>query len=202
MRAIRVASAALLGVAALATTAPDSAATVNASTTPFGYTVSPTTVMAGGKVTLAVTKCSTPAIATSGVFDTVIIPSGRTAAATVDWDAKPGAKYQVTFTCNGVSGTTNLSIARTTRAPVATPSTTANGTAVPAPAGTTTAADPAAAVPAVGAATVPPGGVQGGIGGSAGEMNTTEIAAGTALVLMAAVGTVFVVRRRVYGRRH
>jgi hypothetical protein len=118
MRAIRVASAALLGVSALAFSAPAAVAKGdgNHNITPFGFSVVPSTIAAGGQVTLQVERnnggCKGPATVSSGVFDTVTIPQGQSSAtAMVDWDAKPGAVYQVTFTCDGVSGSTGLTIA-------------------------------------------------------------------------------------------
>ena len=113
MRAIRAASAALLGVAALALTAPvPRRRRPHGNITPFGFTVSPSTVAPGGTVTLALSDCGRPATVSSGVFDTVTVPTGRSVTATVDGDARPGARYQVTFTCGGQSGTTGLAIAR------------------------------------------------------------------------------------------
>jgi hypothetical protein len=112
MRAIRVASAALLGAGALAFCAP---AALAGTITPFGFSVLPSTVVAGGEVALQLHRdggCRGPATVSSAVFDTVTIPRGSSvAAATVDWDAKPGAVYQVTFTCDGASGSTGLTIA-------------------------------------------------------------------------------------------
>ncbi|MCI3278007.1 hypothetical protein [Streptomyces cylindrosporus] len=112
MRAIRVASAALLGACALAVSAP---AAVAGNITPFGFSVLPSTIAAGGQVTLQLNRdggCKGPATVTSAVFDTVTIPTGQSSrTAMVDWDAKPGAVYQVTFTCDGVSGSTDLTIA-------------------------------------------------------------------------------------------
>ncbi|MHC3467495.1 hypothetical protein ACYF6T_02160 [Streptomyces sp. 7R007] len=112
MRAIRVASAALLGAGALVCSAP---AAVAGNVTPFGFSVLPSTIAAGGQVTLQLDRdggCRGAATVTSAVFDTVTIAQGRSSAtAKVDWDAKPGAVYQVTFTCDGVSGSTDLTIA-------------------------------------------------------------------------------------------
>ncbi|MFB7270142.1 hypothetical protein [Streptomyces sp. NPDC056244] len=185
MRAIRAASAALLGVAAFALTAPAAVA----ADAPFGYSITPSTVAPGGRVTLAVTKCSTPATASSGVFDTVTIPSGRTATATVDWDAKAGARYEVTFTCNGVSAKTTVAVSNSARTPAPVPvptGTTGTTAAVPAPAGTVSS----------------PGGVRGGLGGSIGGMNMAEIVTGTALVVAGITGTVYAIRRRAEHRGH
>ncbi|WP_405650399.1 hypothetical protein [Streptomyces sp. NBC_00019] len=115
MRAIRVASAALLGVSALALAAPAAVAQGD-NITPFGFSVLPSTVAAGGQVTLQLDRdkggCVGSATVSSGVFDTISIPGNRSSAtAVVDWDAKPGATYKVTFSCDGVSGSTQLTIA-------------------------------------------------------------------------------------------
>ncbi|MFI1356081.1 hypothetical protein ACH4TV_21275 [Streptomyces sp. NPDC020898] len=113
MRAIRVASAALLGITALTLTAPAAHATVtDNSVTSFGFSVVPSTIAAGGQVTLRVDSCNDDTRVSSGVFDPVTIPKGQSSAtAKVDWDAKPGAAYRVTFTCGGESGHTDLTIA-------------------------------------------------------------------------------------------
>ena len=112
MRAIRVASAALLGVSALTCSVP--AATAG-TVFPFGFSVLPSTVAAGGQVTLELNRnggCRGPATVTSAVFNTVTIPRGLSLATTaVDRDARPGTVYPVTFTCDGVSGSTGLTIA-------------------------------------------------------------------------------------------
>ncbi|MFE3826896.1 hypothetical protein [Streptomyces sp. NPDC059092] len=176
MRAIRATTTALLGVAALALTAPTAVAAVHGGATPFGFTVTPSTVAPGGRVTLSVTNCASSATASSAVFDTVTIPSGRTAAATVDWDAKRGAVYQVSFTCNGTTGRTNLTVAG--------------------------AAATATRAPVVSATSLAPAGVRGGLGGSVGGVGTGELVAGTALVVTAAAGTVWTARRRTEGRAH
>ncbi|MCH5670994.1 hypothetical protein [Streptomyces gilvus] len=112
MRAIRVAAAALLGVSALAFCAP---AALAGTITPFGFSVLPSSVAPGGEVALRLQRdggCGGPATVSSAVFDTVAIPRGSSVAtATVYWDASPGAVYQVTFTCDGASGSTGLTIA-------------------------------------------------------------------------------------------
>ncbi|WP_261720138.1 hypothetical protein [Streptomyces sp. FZ201] len=115
MRAIRVASAALLGLTALTFTAPVAQAKGEDNITPFGFSVLPSTIAAGGQVSLRIDRdggCKGPAVVTSAVFDTVTIPPKQQhATAVVDWDAKPGATYKVTFTCDHVSGHTDLTIA-------------------------------------------------------------------------------------------
>lgn len=196
MRAIRAASAALLGAAALALTTPAVAmATPAAPVTPFGFAVTPSVIAAGGQVTLTVTGCSSTATATSGVFDDTVIPSGGSARASIFWDAKPGAMYEVTFTCNGEEGTTDLTIAGGTPAPTPTRTATPTPTRTASPAATRTPTSSSTAI-------APPGGVKGGLGGSFIGMNGTELAIGTGLVAAAALGTVLVVRRRSANRQH
>ncbi|MFD5752953.1 hypothetical protein [Streptomyces sp. NPDC127033] len=188
MRAIGATTTALLGVAALAPTAPTAAAAVHGGATPFGFTVTPSTVAPGGRVTLGVTNCASSATVSSAVFDTVTVPSGRTAAATVDWDAKRGAVYQVSFTCNGTTGRTNLTIARAASTPTGAP--TRTPTRAPTRA------------PTVAATSAAPAGVRGGLGGSVGGVGSGELATGTALVVAAAAGSAWTVRRRTEGRAH
>ncbi|MEU6121597.1 hypothetical protein [Streptomyces sp. NPDC047123] len=117
MHAIRVASAALLTASALALTAPTASASYRGeeNVTAFGFSIAPTTIAAGGQVTLNVDGCDGDTKVTSGVFDDTTIPKGqKSATAHVFWDAKPGAMYEVTFTCNGSnpgSDKTDLTIA-------------------------------------------------------------------------------------------
>ncbi|UYQ65931.1 hypothetical protein [Streptomyces peucetius] len=172
MRAIRAASAALLGAAALAVTAAPTAMAVN--NTPYDFNVTPSTVAAGGRVTLTAGGCPSNTTVTSAVFDTVTVPRNGAATAVVDWDARPGTVYTVQFNCIGRIGTLDLRISGGTSSPTASSTRT----------------------------TTPPAGVRGGVGGSFEGMNTAEIAAGGALVAAAATATVLVVRRRSTGRRH
>lgn len=175
MRAIGAASAALLGAAALALTAPNAAAQ--------DFVITPTTVAPGGQVMLTAPGCAGTALASSGVFDTVTIPAGGSATAVVDRDARRGASFTVSFTCaGGAPGTAQLTIAR---AP------TTSSTAVPTVTRTATVI-----------ATPTPSGVRGGLGGSVGGWNAGELVAGTALVVAAATGTIYLVRRRAENRRH
>ncbi|MGW0777984.1 hypothetical protein ACWD01_31055 [Streptomyces sp. NPDC002835] len=118
MRAIRAASAALLGAAALAVTAAPTAMAVN--NTPYDFNVTPSTVAAGGRVTLTAGGCPSSTTVTSAVFDTVSVPRNGAATAVVDWDAKPGAVYTVQFNCVGRIGTLNLTISGTTASPTRT----------------------------------------------------------------------------------
>ncbi|MFF7441580.1 hypothetical protein [Streptomyces sp. NPDC008122] len=185
MRAIRAASTALLGAAALALAAPAALAADGAPATgsrvarakaPGDFVVSPSVVAPGGRLTLSAPGCASTATASAGIFDTATIAPGASVTATVDADAKRGAVYTVLFNCTGgVQDTVALSISGTS---TATPTISATVLA-------------------------PPRGVQGGLGGSMAP-STTELAAGGTLALAAASGIVFfVVRRRSgAGRRH
>ncbi|WP_329025509.1 hypothetical protein [Streptomyces sp. NBC_00690] len=178
MRAIRAASAALLGATALGWAAAPLAAAADTQASIY-FTVSPSTVAPGGRVALSASGCNTTATASSGIFDAVTIRPGTSAVATVDPAARPGAQYSVQFTCGSQRGSFNLTIAGGRSTP------TTSSTATTSSAPTTT-----------------PSGVLGGLGGSVEEMDTGTIALGASLVLAAAGTTVFVVRRRVYGHRH
>ncbi|MEV0977219.1 hypothetical protein [Streptomyces sp. NPDC049915] len=173
MRAIRVASAALLSLGALALTAPGAVAQGDGSNiTPFGFGVVPSTVSAGGQVILQVDRgrggCRGAVTVSSDVFDTVTIaPRLSSATATVDRDARPGAVYQVTFTCDGVSGSTGLGIAG----------------------GRPVRPTPQPLQPTV------PRGVHAGAGGSVGGFDAREIGLGAALVA-GSVGAAYLVARR------
>ncbi|MFI5793051.1 hypothetical protein [Streptomyces sp. NPDC051677] len=118
MRAIRVASAALLGVTALTLSAPAAVAIGgddNHYVMSNGYDVLPLTIVAGGQITLQVDRgasgCTGSVTVSSGVFDTVVIPRGSSsAAALVDRDARVGVSYRVTFACGGISAVKELTI--------------------------------------------------------------------------------------------
>ncbi|MFD9219041.1 hypothetical protein ACFWDI_03155 [Streptomyces sp. NPDC060064] len=115
MPAIRVASLALIGTAALALGAPAAVAADDDddgnSATSFGFTATPATVAPGGTVTLNATECEAPTVtASSGVFETVTLNEGQPATTKVAADAKPDAKYDVTFDCKGEKGTAPLTI--------------------------------------------------------------------------------------------
>ncbi len=117
MHAIRVASAALLTATVLTLTIPPASAAVtgddtNNNITSFGFRVTPSTIAAGGQVTLSVDGCDGDAKVTSGIFDDAHIPKGQTSTtAQVFWEAKPGAMYEVTFACKGETGKADLTIA-------------------------------------------------------------------------------------------
>ncbi|MFE2022310.1 hypothetical protein ACFW9O_30160 [Streptomyces sp. NPDC059499] len=185
MRAIRVAPAALLGAAACFLMAPAASAhMLTGNTSSFTPTITPSTVAPGGQVTLGAMGCTSDATAFSGVFDTTTIPRGRSATVTVDWDARRGAVYEVTFRCGTSTRTADLSITSgATSSPTSTPTTP------PTTAPTTSS-------------TASPSGVLGGLGGSVDTMDPGEIAAGAALVTVAAAGATYVLRKRRTGRQH
>lgn len=114
MGVIRVVSAALLGVTAWAFTASVGHAADSEGGTSFGFGVTPTTVQPGGRITLEAQDCPRAVRVSSGVFDTVTIPKGhRSATARVDWDARAGAMYQITFQCGEETGVTDLAVGGT-----------------------------------------------------------------------------------------
>ncbi|MDQ0790710.1 hypothetical protein QFZ63_001264 [Streptomyces sp. B3I7] len=170
MRAIRVASAALLGLSALTLTAPAAVAYGggegegegghgNGESTRLSLSVMPEEVSPGGHVTLTVRGCEETARVSSGVFDTVTVPKGQSSASTtVDWDARPGATYTVTVRCGHETEQAELTISE--RAQGGGGHTDPHG--------------------------MPPGalehGVRAGIGGSIGGFDLKEIGLGTALV--------------------
>ncbi|MEV0124861.1 hypothetical protein AB0I16_25565 [Streptomyces sp. NPDC050703] len=178
MRAIRVASAALLTASLLTLAVPPASAAVtgeaneaNNDITSFGFRVTPSTVAAGGQVTLGVDSCDGDTKVTSGVFDDAHIPRGQASTtAQVFWDAKPGAMYEVTFDCKGEIGKTDLTIA--------------------------TGRDGDHGRPEHHRPEQPADkGVKAGTGGSLGGLDAQEIALGAALIL-GAVGTAYHKARR------
>ncbi|MFI5664327.1 hypothetical protein [Streptomyces sp. NPDC051684] len=97
MHAIRAASAAVLSLPALTLIAPSAVAEDG-----FRPSISPTTIAAGGKVTLSASGCTGKTKVTAGIFDSVKIgPDEGPRSVDVDWDAKQGAAYTVTFVCDG-----------------------------------------------------------------------------------------------------
>ncbi|MER5437376.1 hypothetical protein [Streptomyces sp. NPDC002790] len=101
MHAIRAASAVALSLAALTLTAP-SAAAEDPGPGSFRPSISPTTIAAGGTVSLSATGCEGVTEVSAEVFATVTIPPRQGPhPAKVDWDAKQGNTYPVTFICNG-----------------------------------------------------------------------------------------------------
>ncbi|MHA5048987.1 hypothetical protein [Streptomyces sp. SD15] len=175
MRAIRVASAALLGVTALifsvsaafAENGDRDSGSGDSNITSFGFDVQPSTIVAGGQVRLNVEDCDSAARVSSEVFDAVTIPRGQSsAAATVDRDAKPGAVYEVTFRCGDESGHTDLTLATGRQ--------DSEPTQVPVPVQQ---------------------GVRAGAGGSVGDFDLKEIGLGAALI-GASVGAAWYLSRR------
>ncbi|MHA6758459.1 hypothetical protein [Streptacidiphilus sp. PAMC 29251] len=176
MRAARLIAGSAVALAALSMAAPIAQAADGGGTTsnvtPFAFKIYPTTVKAGGNIGLGVSGCdATSATASAGVFDTVTLPSTGTkgeyvGAATIDADAKPGAQYDVKFTCGSSSGTTTLTVAAAT-SPTTTPTTV-----------------------------TPTGAVKTGLGGGSNSDNSAELAAGGALAVLALGGLGLAARRR------
>ncbi|MFI6348518.1 hypothetical protein [Streptomyces sp. NPDC050560] len=112
MRVIRAAaSAVLLGATAIGCV--PAAADGGDHHGGFEAAVEPTTIAPGGQVRLTARGCGGQTTVDSAVFDAVTIrPGGGQATAKVFWDAKRGAKYQVTFACaDGPVRTLDLMIA-------------------------------------------------------------------------------------------
>ncbi|MET9758832.1 hypothetical protein ABZ016_07210 [Streptomyces sp. NPDC006372] len=110
MRAICVATAVLLGAGALTSCVPAADA---ANQSDYGFSVDPSTVPPGGKVTLRVDRnaCRGETAVSSPVFDVVTIaPWQSWTTAEVDWDAEAGAVYDVEFVCEKTSGTARLTV--------------------------------------------------------------------------------------------
>ncbi|WP_405677311.1 hypothetical protein OG239_35955 [Streptomyces sp. NBC_00868] len=195
MGAIRISAIALLSAAATgavlalgALGAPAATAAGPRQVTSFGFALTPSTVAPGGQTVLSVTGCNAAySTASSGVFDTVSIARGQTVRVTVDRDARPGALYSVSFTCNGETGSADLTIA--------------GGTSRPTTSSTRAAARGVATVVATGA-TSSTLGVRGGLGGSVAGMDPVELGVGAGLFLAAAGGTAYALRRRATGRGH
>ncbi|WP_030162742.1 hypothetical protein [Streptomyces sp. NRRL S-244] len=177
------ATCAVLALGALG--APSATAAEAQPITSFGFAITPSTVAPGGRTVLSVTGCNAAyATVSSGVFDTVSIARGQTARVTVDRDARRGAVYSVTFTCNGENGSADLTIT--------------GGTTKPTTSSTSASTSTAASAASRGASL----GVRGGLGGSVAGMDPRELGAGAALFLAAAGGTAYVLRRRASTRGH
>ncbi|MFD7322968.1 hypothetical protein ACFV9D_18050 [Streptomyces sp. NPDC059875] len=195
MRVIRAASAALLATAAVSLAAPTALADgiaggdgTGSNITSFGFSVSPSTVAPGGTVTLKSDGCEVPTVTvSSGVFDTVTLDEGHAGAATVDADAKVGAEYQVTFDCKGETGTTPLTIAG---------GSSGHSTGGHATGGHSTGGGDIGGHSTGGGDTGAHKGVRAGFGGGAGQLGTTEVVTGTALIAGALGGGVLLMRRR------
>ncbi|MFF8605936.1 hypothetical protein ACF06X_08365 [Streptomyces sp. NPDC015346] len=211
MRAIGVASAALLATATAAVTfsAPTAAADdgtgigaelgaesgtgigtgagTGSDITSFGFSVSPETVAPGGTVTLKSDGCEVPSVTvSSGVFDTVTLNEGHAGSATVDLDAKVGAEYVVTFDCKGEKGTTMLTIAGGS----------GHSTGGHSTGGHSTGGDSTGGHTAGGTDTGAHKGVRAGFGGGFGEFGTAATVTGSVLIAGALGGAVVLIRRR------
>ncbi|MEV6733991.1 MULTISPECIES: hypothetical protein [unclassified Streptomyces] len=196
MGAIRTNATALLSAGATGAVlalgvlgAPSATAAEAQPITSFGFAITPSTVAPGGRTVLSVTGCNAAyATASSGVFDTVSIARGQTARVTVDRDARRGAVYSVSFTCNGETGSADLTITGGTTRPTTSSTSTA-----------TARANTSVTSTATGGASL---GVRGGLGGSVAGMDPRELGAGAGLFLAAAGGTAYVLRRRRSARGH
>lgn len=185
MGAIRTNATALLSAGAAGAVlalgvlgAPSAAAAEAQPVTSFGFAITPSTVAPGGRTVLSVTGCNAAyATVSSGVFDTVSIARGKTAQVTVDRDARRGAVYSVSFTCNGENGSADLTISGGTTRPTTSSTSTSTATVATATGGASL-------------------GVRGGLGGSMAGMDSRELGAGAALFLAAAGGTAYALRRR------
>ncbi|MFE1955628.1 hypothetical protein ACFW9D_34760 [Streptomyces sp. NPDC059524] len=121
LSSVALASLVALGPAAPAAFAGDDDGGTQPDVTSFGFSVTPSTVAAGGTVTLSSTGCEVPTVNVDApVFDKAQLNEGHSVTRQVYPDAKPGAQYAVTFECNGETGTTTLTIAtgRPSPAPV------------------------------------------------------------------------------------
>ncbi|WP_030301195.1 hypothetical protein [Streptomyces katrae] len=196
MGAIRTNATALLSAGATGAVlalgvlgAPSATAAEAQPITSFGFAITPSTVAPGGQTVLSVTGCNAAyATASSGVFDTVSIARGQTARVTVDRDARRGAVYSVSFTCNGETGSADLTITGGTTRPTTSSTSTATARANTTVTSTST-----------GGASL---GVRGGLGGSVAGMDPRELGAGAGLFLAAAGGTAYALRRRRAARGH
>ncbi|MGI5446520.1 hypothetical protein ACQEVM_12300 [Streptomyces sp. CA-243310] len=220
MGAIRSSATALLSAGATGTAlalgalgAPAASAAEAAPITSFGFAITPSTVTPGGQAVLSVSGCDSAfATASSGVFDTVSIARGQTARVTVDRDARVGALYSVSFTCNGETGSADLTIAGGTARPTTSSTVGVRRTPAPIPppppavAPTRTPTRTSGVTPTRSvsrpASSSPGLGVRGGLGGSVAGMDPVELGLGAALVLAGAAGTTYALRRRRSARGH
>ncbi|MFF3492277.1 hypothetical protein ACFYWS_13085 [Streptomyces sp. NPDC002795] len=121
MHAIRGASAVVLSLSALTLTAPSAHASDSDSGS-FRPSVSPTTIAAGGKVTLSARGCDKVTRVKAAVFEKAeIYPGDGPETRTVDWDAEQGSVYQVKFRC-GDQDPVMLNLTIATGRPDSTPS--------------------------------------------------------------------------------
>ncbi|NUL28963.1 hypothetical protein HRW09_05170 [Streptomyces lunaelactis] len=210
MRAIRVASLALIGTAALTLGAPVAFAEDETNITSFGFTVTPETVAPGGTVTLNATECASPTVlVSSGIFDTVTLAEGHSATAKVDDAAKPEAEYDITFDCKGEKGSIPLTVTGGSGTDTGTGTETGKETGTGAGAetetgietetetetgtGTETGTETGMVKPG---GVKPGGGVRAGAGGSFSDLSPVQIGVGSALLAGAAGGSVLLLLRR------
>lgn len=162
MHAIRAASAAAISLAALSLAATP----VAANDSSFNVTVTPSTIAAGGRVTLQASGCDDPhgiIVEEEDILRHVSFSENGSGNADVDWNAQQGAVRSVTFLCGKKPDTVTVTIA--TGRPDSSPSPV-------------------------------PQGVKAGIGGSAGGLDVQEVALGGALIAGALGTAYVVARRR------
>ncbi|MFI1095485.1 hypothetical protein [Streptomyces sp. NPDC020917] len=131
MRPLRISAAALLASPVLALTAP--VAVADSVTAPgvlggpvasFGFSVTPSSAAPGATITLRATGCAArPTAGASALFATAPLTvadgPGQSAKVTLPAGARPGTRYDITFTCGNEQGTTPLTVI-----PPSTPATT------------------------------------------------------------------------------
>ncbi|MCL2734860.1 MAG: hypothetical protein FWE15_33205 [Actinomycetia bacterium] len=122
MRPLRISAAALLASTALALAAP--AAVADSVTAPgvlggpvasFGFSVTPSSAAPGATITLRATGCAAqPTAGAAALFATAPLTSadgpGQSAKVTLPAAARPGTRYDITFTCGTEQGTTPLTV--------------------------------------------------------------------------------------------
>ncbi|WP_306322844.1 MULTISPECIES: hypothetical protein [unclassified Streptomyces] len=110
MHAIRAASAAVLPLTALGLTL--TAPSAHAEDSGFQPRVTPSTIAAGGQVSVSSSSCSGETKVEAQTFDDFTLAKDEgSRSVPVHWEAKQGSVDYVTFTCNGQSQTVKLTVA-------------------------------------------------------------------------------------------
>ncbi|MEU1281370.1 hypothetical protein [Streptomyces sp. NPDC005805] len=186
--AVPTALAALAPTALAAPAAPVGDTDEVSGITSFAYSVSPAKVAPGGKVTVTASECEKVEVTvTAPVFDTLTVKDGHPGHAQVYGDAKPGARYEVVFDCDGEKGRATLTIEAGSTHPSPRPS---PGHGDKTPGGKEWPAEDVK----------PGGGVKAGTGGSLSDLGPARLAAGGTVIAGAVVAGAVLLRRRP-GRR-